>query len=276
MNAGVKIMKIILLILILVLAAWMLVRRFERSQMYFPQPELEFTPADIGLAYREAELNTSDGCRLHGWWIPNVRARGSLIFCHGNAGNISHRLESIRVFHQLGLNVLIFDYRGFGRSSGRPSEKGTYLDAVAAYEYLTRDLKIPPEEIVIFGRSLGGAVAVELARRKKAAALICESTFTSAEDMGRFMYPYLPVKFLISNKYDSVSKVGELTLPKLFLHSRRDDVVPYEQGERLYRGAAAPKKFTEILGGHGDGFLETGELYRRTLEEFLAENLPGS
>ena len=267
-------MKFILFILILGLVVWLLGRRFERSQMYFPQSELEFTPRDIGLDYRDIELTASDGARIHGWWIPAERSRGSLIFCHGNAGNISHRLESIRVFNELGLNVLIFDYRGFGKSSGRPSEKGTYCDAEAAYDYLTATLQIPPEEIIIFGRSLGGAVAVELARQRKAGALICEAAFTSSEDMGRLMYPYLPVKFFISNKYDSISKVGELSVPKLFIHSREDDVVPFGQGERLYEAAAPPKEFLEIRGSHGEGFLETEEKYRQTLSGFLRKYVP--
>jgi fermentation-respiration switch protein FrsA (DUF1100 family) len=269
-----RFMKLFLILIILALGVWWLGRRFERRQMYFPDRVLEFTPAEINLSYRDIYLSTPDRIRIHAWWIPAEEARGSLIFCHGNAGNISHRLESIRIFNELGLNVLIFDYRGYGKSKGSPAEKGTYLDAEAAYDYLVRQLQIPPEEIIVFGRSLGGAVAIELAREKKAAGLICEATFTSAEEMGREIYPFLPVKLLISNKYDSISKVGTIPVPKLFVHSRQDELVPFVQGEKLFRAAAPPKEFLEIRGGHGDGFLETADRYRSFLNEFLQKYLP--
>lgn len=269
-----KITAIILLLGIIALLFWFLARRFERSQMYFPQAILEFKPSDIGLSYQDIYLSASDGVRLHGWWIPASPSRGTVLFCHGNAGNISHRLESIRIFNALGLDVFIFDYRGYGNSSGQPSEEGTYRDAEAAYSYLTDELQISPERIIIFGRSLGGAVAVELAQKIKAGALICESLFTSAEDMGRMMYPYLPVKLIISNKYDSISKVGKISIPKLFIHSSEDEMIPFEQGKKLFEASAPPKEFLEIRGSHGDGFRETGERYHQGIRNFLLKYLP--
>jgi uncharacterized protein len=264
-----KIVVITALIIIAGVLAWFLVRRFERSMIYHPDPNLEVSPAAIGLAYNDVTLTTSDGTQIHGWWIPAENSRSTILFCHGNAGNISHRLESILLFHQLDLSVFIFDYRGYGKSAGSPSEEGTYRDAAAAYNYLREYREISPGKIIIFGRSLGGAVAIELAVEKEAAALICESSFTSAVDMGKLIFPYLPVNLLGFDKYDSISKVGKLSLPKLFIHSREDDIIPFGQGERLYRAAAPPKEFLEIRGGHNEGFLDSEEIYRKAIDDFL-------
>ncbi len=249
--------------------AWFLIRRFERSMIYYPDPNLEVSPSAIGLAYEDATITASDEVRIHGWWIPAEVNRGTILFCHGNSGNISHRLESIRIFHQLDLNVFIFDYRGYGKSSGSPSEEGTYLDAAAAYDYLREYREISPGKIIIFGRSLGGAVAIELTEDREAGALICESTFTSAVDMGKLVFPYLPAGLLVFDKYDSISRVEDLSLPKLFIHSREDDLIPFAQGERLYQAAAPPKEFLEIRGGHNEGFLESEEIYRKSIDGFL-------
>ncbi len=266
--------KTLFALFLLGLFLWWLARKFERSQIYYPQRFLEATPHTLGLDYEEVAFTASDGVRLHGWWVPAGPSRATLIFCHGNAGNISHRLESIRVFNSLGLNVFIFDYRGYGQSSGKPSEAGTYLDAEAAYDYVAKNLRIPPERIVIFGRSLGGAIAVQLALDRAAAALVCEASFTSTVELGKRIYPYLPVKFLVFDRYDSISKVGEIKTPKLFIHSTEDELVPYKQGRRLYEAAAPPKEFLEISGSHGGGFLEDEGEYQRGLSAFLRKYLP--
>ncbi len=267
-------MKIIVITALIIIAgflAWFLFRRFERSMIYHPDPNLELSPAAIGLAYNDITLTTSDGIRINSWWIPAENSRSTILFCHGNAGNISHRLESIRIFHQLDLNVFIFDYRGYGKSAGSPSEEGTYQDAAAAYDYLREYREISPGRIIIFGRSLGGAVAIELAGEKEAGALICESSFTSAVDMGKIIFSYLPADLLIFDKYDSISKVKELSLPKLFIHSREDDIIPFKQGERLFQAASPPKRFLEIRGGHNEGFLESEEIYRKAIADFLRD-----
>ncbi|MDP8237204.1 MAG: alpha/beta hydrolase [Candidatus Erginobacter occultus] len=265
-------MKPILIVCLAVAALLLirlLVRKFEQHQMYYPIRGLEATPGEAGMAYEDVFLNPGDGVRIHGWWVPAEADRGTVLFCHGNAGNISHRLESIAVFHRLGLNVLIFDYRGFGRSEGSPDEEGTYLDAEAAYRHLREEKGIDPERIVIFGRSLGGAVAIELALRARAGALVAESTFTSAVEMGKLIFPFLPIRLLIRNRYDSLAKVGELQLPSLFIHSPGDELVPFEMGERLFQTAAEPKEFFRISGGHGDGFLITGPSYVEGIDSFL-------
>jgi fermentation-respiration switch protein FrsA (DUF1100 family) len=192
-----------------------------------------------------------------------------LLFCHGNAGNIAGRIRSLRLFHDLGLSVLIFDYRGYGRSEGRPSEAGTYADVRAAWRFLLEEEGLRPGEIVVLGRSLGGAVAIDLALLHPPAALIVESTFTSTIDLGSRLYPWLPVRWLGRIRYDSARKIGRVTVPKLFVHSREDDVVPFVFGRRLYDMAPEPKEFLEIHGSHAEAHFVSGERYREGLLRFL-------
>jgi fermentation-respiration switch protein FrsA (DUF1100 family) len=244
------------------------------SMLYFPLKEIEATPLAIGLDYQEVTLRAKDGVDISAWYVPAENARGFVLFCHGNAGNISHRLDSIRIFHGLGLGVLIFDYRGYGRSKGSPDEEGTYRDAEAAWDYLVNPLHVAPEKIILFGRSLGSAVAAEMALRKHAGALIMESGFTSVPDLGSNFYPYLPVRLLSKYHYASIKKVGKIKIPKLFIHSPADEIVPYEQGRRLFESASEPKEFLQLTGGHNEGFLLSGESYIKGLKDFLSRYLP--
>ena len=244
------------------------------SMLFFPLKEIETTPLAIGFDYQEVTLRTKDGVDISAWYIPAEDTRGFVLFCHGNAGNISHRLDSIRIFHNLGLGVLIFDYRGYGRSKGTPDEEGTYRDAEAAWDYLVNSLHVAPERIILFGRSLGSAVAAEIALRKQTGALIMESGFTSVPDLGSSFYPYLPVRLLSKYRYASIEKVGKIKMPKLFIHSPEDEIVPYEQGRRLFESASEPKEFLQLTGGHNEGFLLSGETYVEGLNSFLSRYLP--
>jgi len=243
------------------------------SMLYFPLKEIEATPLAIGLDYQELILRTKDGVDISAWYVPADDARGYLLFCHGNAGNISHRLDSIRIFHNLGLSVLIFDYRGYGRSKGAPDEEGTYRDVEAAWDYLAGSLHVKPEKIILFGRSLGSAVAAEMALRKQTRALIMESGFTSVPDLGSRFYPYLPVRLLSKYHYSSINKVGRIKIPKLFIHSPADEIVPYEQGRKLFENASEPKEFLQLNGGHNEGFLLSGTMYVDGLNSFLSRYL---
>lgn len=238
--------------------------------------DVRITPADVGLAYDQVTLTTSDDVELDAWFVPAPGAKGVVLFCHGNAGNISHRLDSLEIFHRLGLSVLIFDYRGYGRSQGRPSEDGTYLDSEAAWHYLVGQRNMAPQRIVIFGRSLGAAVAARLARRQQPAALIVESAFTSVPDMGAELYPLLPVRLLSRLRYDVVWSVAESRCPLLVVHSRDDDIIPFAHGERIFAAARPPKEFLEIHGGHNEGFLISGRLYSQGLADFVEKYLPGA
>ena len=249
--------------------ACLLMFLFQNRLAYFPERELESTPTDSGLDYRDVFFPAEDGVRLHGWFVPAEGADRVVLVCHGNAGNISHRLATVRFFHQLGYPVFIFDYRGYGQSEGRPTEPGTYADAGGAWAHLTGSEGYAPEDIVLFGRSLGGAVAVELATRVRPRSLIVEATFSSAADLAARAYPWLPVRWLLRMRYESDRRVREVTCPKLFIHSADDNVVPLALGRKLYEAAAAPKDFLEIRGGHSDGFLVTGDLYRERVGAFL-------
>ena len=246
---------------------------YQPGMIYHPSKNVSFTPADIPLDYENIALTTEDNVKLHAWWVPSESSRATLLFLHGNAGNISHRLESIKIFNQLGLSVFILDYRGYGLSEGKPSEQGTYLDAEAALLYLKNNLDIQDNEIIIFGRSLGGGVASWLAEKQSTAALIIESTFTSIEDMGKHYYPYLPIKLISRIKYASNNRMQNIKSPLLVIHSKDDDIVPYRLGRELFDQANQPKLFLDISGDHNTGFMTSGEQYINGLDQFITDIL---
>ena len=245
---------------------------YQPNLLYYPgmpTREIVATPADVGLDFDPLTLATRDDEQLDAWFIPASQARAVVLFCHGNAGNISHRLDSIRLFHELGLSVLIFDYRGYGRSSGKPTEQGTYRDVDAAWDYLVRQRGIPPGKIILFGRSLGAAIAADLASRQGAAAVILESAFTSVPDVAATLYPWLPVRWLSRYRYDTGKKLADIHSPVLIVHSRDDEIIPFVNGERLFAAANEPKQFLELRGGHNDGFMVSGRDYTQGLDRFL-------
>jgi len=248
----------------------------QEGMVYYPNMPsraLTMSPAQYGMAFESINFGTDDGEQLSGWWIPVENAQATLLFHHGNAGNISHRLDSIRLFHELGLSVFIFDYRGYGESSGKPSEQGTYRDAQAAWRYLTETRGISAREIVVFGRSLGAAVAANLASRHPPRALILESTFTSVPDFGAEHYRLFPVRLLARIRYDTRATMSAIRSPVLIVHSQDDEIIPYHHGEQLYAAANEPKQFLPIRGDHNGGFLTSGNLYRDGLRTFLETHL---
>ena len=240
-----------------------------------PSRELAASPADIALEYESLSIKTSDQIMLHGWFVPASEEKGTLLFFHGNAGNISHRLDSLKIFHDLGLSVLIIDYRGYGRSQGTVSEKGTYLDAEAAWNYLTEIRKTPSEKIIIFGRSLGAAIAAKSAEMHTPGVLILESAFTSVPDMAGRLYPILPVRFLSRFQFNTRKSLLSVICPVLIIHSRDDEIIPFENGLQLYHSAREPKTILEIRGGHNEGFLLSREKYIEGIGKFLTANLSG-
>ncbi len=264
-------MQIIFYIIITVVLCVAGIRYFEYKSIFYPARSIAATPADIGLPFEGVFMKTQDNVTINAWLVKSSPARGTLIFCHGNAGNIGDRLEKILLFHQMGLNVLIIDYRGYGKSEGRPGEAGIYKDAVAAYDYLSSRRDIDRSSIVGYGASLGGAVVIDLATKRDLAALVIHSSFTSAGDMAKTIYPFIP-SFLLGTKLDSVAKVGIITTPKLFIHSRADEVVPFRLGERLYQAAAKPKEFLEISGGHNDTPVDAQEKMARGIITFLRQH----
>jgi fermentation-respiration switch protein FrsA (DUF1100 family) len=242
---------------------------FQSRLVFFPERQMDGDPGDAGLDFDNVWLG-SGGKKIHGWFIPARAPRYTLLFCHGNAGNISHRFESIKQFHDLQLSVFIFDYQGYGQSGGRAGETATYQDSRAAWDYLTRERGLRPDEIVVFGRSLGGAVAIELATEVDPFALIVESCFTSAVDLGTRVYWWLPIRLVRRIHYNSQRRVGDVRVPKLFIHSIDDEVVPFGMGKRLYSRAPRPKQFLKIRGGHNDGFVVSAKAYTDAIDNFLA------
>ncbi|MBC7944434.1 MAG: alpha/beta hydrolase [Burkholderiales bacterium] len=248
---------------------------FQARLVYYPQigRELVATPASVGLGYEELAIPTADGKALHAWYVPAHDARGVVLFVHGNAGNISHRLVAFGIFNEVGLDTLIFDYRGYGKSPGRPSERSTYEDAQAAWDYLTMVRGIAPGRIVIFGESLGGAIAAWLAARVEAGALVLTCTFTSMPELAGSLYPVFPSKLLSRFDYGTEESLASVHSPVLVAHAPDDRIVPFAHGRQLFDAARSPKQFLELTGAHGDAFRLNRERWVRTLGQFLDQYL---
>ena len=234
-----------------------------------PGRTLIMTPANAGLDYQDVAIETSDGVTLHGWFIEGRSSRVVLFF-HGNAGNISHRLDSIRQFHNLGMSVLIIDYRGYGESGGRTTEKGIYLDANAAWRYLIEERGLAANDIVIFGRSLGASVASRLASQHQPLALIVESSFTSVPEIAQELYPWLPARWLSRLRHATREHIQDVRCPVLVIHSRDDEIIPYHHGEAIFSSANEPRTLLTIRGTHNDAFLRDEVAYMKGLRTFLA------
>jgi fermentation-respiration switch protein FrsA (DUF1100 family) len=248
---------------------------FQSRLVYFPNMgrELAGTPRDAGLEYDEVWLDTSDGERLHAWYVPAPQARGVVLVFHGNAGNISHRIDYAIMLQRLGYSTFIPEYRGYGRSSGVPSEQGTYRDAEAAWRHLTETRGFAPQHIALLGESLGAAVAAWLATEREPGALVLASAFTSVPDLGAEVYPFLPVRLLSRYRYDARAALARVRAPVLVAHSPQDEIVPYRHGRALFEAAREPKAFLEMRGGHNDGFLFMDESWVRALGAFLDQHL---
>ncbi len=242
---------------------------FQPKFVYFPLSEIDYTPDMAGLAYEDIYFTTEDNVELNAWFIPVAGAKKTLLFFHGNGGNISHRLDSLKIFHELGLSVFIIDYRGYGQSQGTTSEQGTYRDAEAAWRYLTESRSISDKDIIVFGRSMGAGVATWLAIQHTPNLLILESAFTSVADMAKHYYPYLPTHLLTRIKYASIDRIENIQCPILFSHSQTDEIVPFELGVQLFEQAREPKMFMQLKGGHNDGFIVTGRSYVNGIKEFM-------
>lgn len=256
---------------IFILAVVVYLRNFERQVIFYPEKKIEFLPAAAGLEHKDVFFRSTDNVKLHGWFIPVGSSRCTILFCHGNAGNVGDRLEKLKFFHGLGCSTFIFDYRGYGKSAGSPSEKGLYRDAQAAYDYLVAQA-IPKLKIIGFGESLGGAVIIDLASRNELKAVMLEGTFSCAKDMAQVMYPYLP-HWLFWTRWDSLTKIKSVIVPKLFFHSPEDEVVPYRLGRKLFEFAPEPKEFIELRGNHNDSFLVSAALIKEKSAQFLKRAL---
>jgi hypothetical protein len=258
---------------------------FADRLIYFPTREHDGgTPHSIGAVYEDVWLRTSDGVRLHAWFVPESKdavrpearqqRRLAVLLLHGNAGNVSHRLDKLAVLHGLGAAVLMLDYRGYGASDGAPDEPGLYRDADAAYDWLVAR-GFAPEEIIAYGESLGGTVATELAARRRVGGLVLDSTPSSIVGVARHHYPFVPVGVLLSARFDALARVGRVSAPILILHSPDDEIVPFAMAEEMRAAARSPARLVRLRGGHNDGFLVAAHVYQEALREFLAERRAG-
>ncbi|MDP7530026.1 MAG: alpha/beta hydrolase [Candidatus Scalindua sp.] len=262
---------------LIILFIMILPKFIEKGLIFHPDKGNDsITPDAYGIEYDDVTFRTEDGLNLHGWFVPGKKSSPdedlhTLLWFHGNAGNINHRLGNIKMLHErVPVNVFIIDYRQYGRSEGKISEKGTYIDAGAALAHLHSRKEINQEKIIFFGRSLGSAVAVELALKEKCRALILETPFTSILEMGKKLYPFLPVSLLLKTKYDSLSKIRNIKVPILIMHGDKDDLVPFEHGKRLYDMANEPKEFYTIPGaGHNDTHIVGGDEYFDVIRNFV-------
>ncbi|MBI4057561.1 MAG: alpha/beta fold hydrolase, partial [Elusimicrobia bacterium] len=248
---------------------------WERSQLYKPVRQITSCPLQFQMSYEDVFFQTADGVRLNGWYIPSAdpKNKETILVFHGNGENISGHIEDLKLWHDLGLNVFVFDYRGYGKSRGKPSEQGIYQDALAAYQYVVEEKRIPPEKMILFGGSLGGAVAIDLATRVKAGALITYNTFTSVVDMGKKLFPFLPVERLITQRYESIKKVPGLKIPWLILHGRGDRYVPLSHAEKLFGAAPEPKEMVVLSTTHLGSIADDAPLGGPHIRSFLKKHL---
>ena len=239
------------------------------GMVFYPLKNIDVTPKEWGLVYEPVSLPLKNKTKISGWYLPHPKAKKTVLFFHGNGGNISHRGDSLYIFHKLKLNVLIIDYPGYGNSEGTPSEQSLYQSANVAWQYLISYKNVNPANIIIFGRSLGGAVATELASHVNAGALILESTFSSVRDFVDIAFPALSYVMYIRYSFDSLSKINKVTSPVLMIHSPEDEVIPFVLGKKLFEGVVSEKNFLPIQGGHNDGFIKSMPSYVKTLKSFI-------
>lgn len=246
--------------------------RFEHSQVYHPTRDAEYTPEDVGRSAEEVWLTTADGLRLHAWFFAadkaSPRARLVMLFCHGNGGNLTSRPGYYRAILETGVSLLAFDYRGYGRSDGEPSELGTYADAQAAFQWL-RTRGFAPEHILVWGESLGGGIASHVAATLPVGGLALQSTFTSVPDIGAELFPWLPVRLLSRISYDTHSRLPQIQCPVVILHSRADTTIRFSHGEQNFAAAREPKAFVELEGDHNDPLLANRAAYVAGAEKLV-------
>lgn len=242
---------------------------YQKRIIFAPGREIFRFPDDEGLEYDDIDLKTPDGLTLNAWYIPNQSASKTVLFCHGNAGSLSSRMDTIKLLHEMGLSLFIFDYRGYGISDGSPSEKGFYIDVETALAYMKDELLISQDDIIIWGRSLGGPVAAYIASRGDFYATVLESTFTSIRDMAVHKFKILPTFIMTRFKFPTVDYVKQVTSPILIVHSPDDEIIPYYMGERLFEAASSPKKFLVLKGSHNCCYFDSIDVYKKSVLDFL-------
>lgn len=246
------------------------IKSLEQKSVFFQVKGIQVAPDYFQLPFEDIFLKTTDKVKINGWFIPNSDSQEVLLFFHGNGGNISHRLHKISCLHQLGVSIFLIDYRGYGNSSGRASVPGIYKDASAALDFLLKEKKYKPGQIFLYGESLGSAPAIDLASLDSLAGLILDGAFSCGQDMAKLIFPYLP-RIFIPNILNNLKAIGRVKLPKLFLHSRTDEIVPFSLSQSLYRQAANPKEFVELIGGHNTSYIDSQDKYLQAIGNFFSQ-----
>ncbi|MDD5477550.1 MAG: alpha/beta hydrolase [Candidatus Omnitrophica bacterium] len=244
----------------------------EERGLYQPDKEVDISPQSIGLVYDDVYFETEDGETLNGWFVPAKDTKITILFCAGRGGNLSDRLQRIKFFNEMGLNIFTFDYRGFGNSSGKPGEQGLYRDVRAAYNYLVKRKDINKDKIVVYGKSLGGPVAADLCLHFKLSALILEAAFPSLKEYVGDIGGILPTEWLVSEKFDSLSRVKNIHIPKLFVQGMDDEIISFSEGRRIFNKAAPPKEFVPFDGHHDDNMFTVSDAYKEKIMKFLLNN----
>jgi fermentation-respiration switch protein FrsA (DUF1100 family) len=263
-----KFIQLLLTVVVIYAGFLLLLYIFQNSFIFFPSQAVDVTPGHYSFQYEDHFFQAEDGVNLHGWWIPHPEASATVILSHGNAGNISHRISLIQMMYGLKVNFFIYDYRGYGKSEGRPDEAGLYMDGMAAY-YLVRDVKgINPGEIILFGRSIGGAVAAQNAVNAEIGGLVIESAFSDVRSLMRELFPIVPT-FLAKYDFPVSEYLKQVSVPVMVMHSHQDDIIPYRHGVRNYEAANSPKWFIELQGGHNDNFMVSETIYLAAWHQFL-------
>jgi len=241
----------------------------QEKMIFFPYQEIVGTPNDLDMEFEDINFTAKDGTSLNGWFIPADKAEYTVLFCHGNGGNISHRLDTISLFNKLPVNFFIFDYRTYGKSGGKISEKGLYEDVAAAWDYLTETKKIAPKKIIIVGRSLGGSIAAQAAAEHAPGGLILESAFTSLHEIAQEKMPIIPVSLMLKYKLPTIENLAKVKCPILIIASPDDSIVPFKYSKKLYEKAPEPKTFVELSGDHDDCYFLCRTKYVAALTKFL-------
>jgi len=262
-----NILKVVLFACLAAGVCLLSLRYIESRTLFYPTKDVAFNPRSVNLEFQDVFFTTDDNVELNGWLVLREGAVYTVLFCHGNAGNLSHRIEKLKFFHELGCNVFIFDYRGYGKSKGSPSEKGFYKDIKAAYKFLL-SCGISVDQIVGYGESIGGAVIVDLASKETIRAMILDSTLTSVKAMIARAYPFVPY-WVFSSRFASDDKIKLINIPKLIIHSRNDEIIPYAIGKKLYEVSCPPKEFVEIQGGHNSCFYESRDFLKKKIGDFI-------
>ena len=270
---SIRTMLLLIVLMGLIVSAIVFYPQLENSIIFYPDKNLDDNPSNWNLSCKDVRFVTSDGEKLHGWFFPLSGKAPVLLFCHGNAGNISHRIENVERLVNRGISVFLFSYRGYGLSSGRPSENGIYRDGVAAYDYVTESEKISPDRIAVFGRSLGGAVAIEVALQRKVRCMIIENTFTSIRGMSKTLFPWLLFSPFLPHHYDNITKIADVSVPKLIVHGKNDKIVPFKMGKELFALATGNKIFLPVDGaGHNDTYVVGGKAYFDAIANFTSSH----